>query len=207
MEIKISMLKELRAKTGAGVMDCKNALVESKGDLEQAVIHIYQQGLATVTKRAKKVTSEGLVESYVHFGGKIGVLAEINCETDFVAKTPDFQVFAHDIAMHIAASNPLYLKRDDIPPEVLEKEKEIYRAEAKGLGKPEKIVGKIVEGKTEKFFSEVCLIDQLFIKNTDLTIGQLVNEMIAKLKENVAIRRFVRYQLGRDLTPEADEKA
>ncbi len=206
MEIKISMIKELRAKTGAGVMDCKSALLESKGDLEKATIYLHKKGLATIAKRAKKVTSEGLVESYVHFGGKIGVLVEINCETDFVAKTPEFQVFSHDIAMHIAASNPLYLKKEDIPPKVLKKEKEIYRAEPKGKGKPENIVKKIVEGKIEKFYSEVCLMDQLFIKNTDLTIGQLINEMIAKLKENITLRRFVRYQLGEKLTPKANEK-
>ncbi|UCD83756.1 MAG: translation elongation factor Ts [Deltaproteobacteria bacterium] len=207
MEIEISMIKELRAKTGAGVMDCKNALLESKGNMEQAVVHLHEKGLATVAKRARKITSEGLVESYVHFGGKIGVLVEVNCETEFVAKTKEFQVFAHDIAMHIAASNPFYLTREDVPEEVLEKEKEIYRAEAKGKGKPENVMEKIVEGKMEKFYSEACLMDQPFIKDTELTINQLLNEMIGKLKENITISRFVRYQLGENLKPEVDEEA
>jgi elongation factor Ts len=206
-EITLIMIKELRAKTGAGVMDCKNALLESKGNLEKAAIHLHQQGLATVAKRAKKITSEGLVESYVHYGGKIGVLVEVNCETDFVAKTDEFQIFAHDIAMHVAASNPFYLRREDIPAEILKKEKKIQQAEAKGPGKSKKVQDKLVEGRMEKFFSEVCLLDQLFIKNTELSIGQLLNEMIAKLKENITIRRFVRYQLGENLTPEANEKA
>jgi elongation factor Ts len=178
------------------MMDCKKALSETGGNFEKAVDYLRQKGLATAAKRAGRIAAEGRVGSYVHAGGKIGVIVEVNCETDFVAKTDDFQSFAKDVAMHIAASNPLYIQRENVPPQVLEREREIYRAQAREAGKPEKIMEKMVEGKLEKFYSEVCLLEQPFIKDPDLTVQDLLNGLIGKLGEKVEIRRFSRIQVG-----------
>lgn len=202
MEVSASMVKDLREKTGAGMMDCKKALAEAGGNFEKAVDYLRQKGLATAAKRAGRIASEGRIGSYVHAGGKIGVMVEINCETDFVAKTEDFQIFAKDVAMHIAASNPLYLRRENVPPEASEREREIYRVQAREAGKPEKIVEKIVEGKLEKFYSEVCLLEQPFVKDPDLTIQELLNGLIGKLGEKVEIRRFSRFQVAEGLSQE-----
>ncbi len=196
MEISATMVRELREKTGAGMMDCKKALAETEGNFEKAVDYLRQKGLATAAKRAGRVASEGRVGSYIHAGGKIGVMVEVNCETDFVAKTDDFQAFAKDVAMQIAASNPLCVRREEIPPQVLEKEREIYRLQAREAGKPEKIIEKIVDGKLEKYYSEACLMEQVFVKNTDITIQDLLNELIGKLGEKIEVRRFARFQVG-----------
>jgi elongation factor Ts len=196
VEVSASLVKELREKTGAGMMDCKKALSETGGDFEKAIDFLRQKGLATAAKRAGRIASEGQIGSYIHAGGKIGVMVEVNCETDFVAKTDDFRIFAKDVAMHIAASNPLYVQRENVPAEVLEREREIYRAQAREARKPEKILDKIVEGKLEKYFGEVCLLEQPFIKDPDLTIQDLINGLIGKLGEKVEIRRFARFQVG-----------
>jgi elongation factor Ts len=190
------MVKDLREKTGAGMMDCKKALAETGGDFQKALDYLRQKGLATAAKRAGRVASEGRIGAYIHAGGKIGVMVEVNSETDFVAKTDDFQAFAKDIAMHIAASNPTYIRREDVTAEVLEREKEIYRAQARDAKKPEKVVDKIVEGKLEKFYGETCLLEQPFVKDPDLTIQDLLNGLIGKLGEKIEIRRFTRYQVG-----------
>lgn len=196
MEVSANMVKELREKTGAGMMDCKKALAETGGDFQRALDYLRQKGLATAAKRAGRVASEGRVGSYIHAGGKIGVMVEVNCETDFVAKTDDFQAFAKDIAMHIAASNPSYIRREEVTADVLEREKEIYRAQARDAKKPEKVMEKIVEGKLEKFYGEVCLVEQAFVKDPDITIQDLLNGLIGKLGEKIEIRRFTRYQVG-----------
>jgi elongation factor Ts len=196
VEVSANMVKELREKTGAGMMDCKKALAETGGDLQKALDYLRQKGLATAAKRAGRVASEGRIGSYIHAGGKIGVMVEVNCETDFVAKTDDFQAFAKDIAMHIAASNPSYIRREEVTVEVLEREKEIYRAQARDAQKPEKVIDKIVEGKLEKFYGETCLLEQPFVKDPDLTIQDLLNGLIGKLGEKIEIRRFTRYQVG-----------
>ena len=196
MEVSASMVKDLREKTGAGMMDCKKALSETGGDFQKAVDYLRQKGLATAAKRAGRIASEGRIGSYIHAGGKIGVMVEVNCETDFVAKTDDFQVFAKDVAMHIAASNPSYVRREEVPPEVLEREKEIYRAQARDAKKPDKIIDKIVDGKLEKFYGEACLLEQPFVKDPDITIQDLLNGFIGKVGEKVEIRRFTRFQVG-----------
>ncbi|HET6460205.1 MAG TPA: translation elongation factor Ts [Syntrophales bacterium] len=198
MSITSSMVKELRDKTGAGMMDCKEALTISCGDFEKAVDHLRKKGMSAATKRSSKAAKDGVIASYIHMGGKIGVLVELNCETDFVAKTDDFRLLAKELTMHIAAANPRYLKSEDIPLDVLEREKEIYRSQALAEKKPEKIWDKIIEGKLRKYYEDVCLVDQKFIKDTAITIGTLVNNMIAKTGENIVIRRFIRYQLGAD---------
>jgi len=190
------MVKELREKSGAPMMDCKNALTEAKGDIDQAFVLLRKKGMATAAKKAARTTSEGSVTSYIHAGGKIGVLLEVNCESDFVARTADFQNLVHDIAMHIAASNPSYVRREEVPPEVLEREKEIYRAQARDAKKPDKIIDKIVDGKLEKFYGEVCLLEQPFVKDPDITIQDLLNGFIGKVGEKVEIRRFTRFQVG-----------
>ncbi len=200
MDISVELVKNLRQRTGAGIVDCKVALQESKGDIEGAIDYLRRKGVATAAKKAGRIATEGLISSYIHAGGKMGVLVEVNCETDFVAKTEDFQAFVKNIAMHIAAANPQYIRREDVPTEVLEKEKEIYRTQALEAGKPQKVVEKIVEGKMERFFSEVCLLEQTYIKDSDLTIKELVDSMVAKLGENITIRRFARFQLGEGLT-------
>jgi elongation factor Ts len=196
MEITAELVKKLRGKTGVGLMDCKDALKQSAGDMEKAIEYLREKGLAKLQKRMGKLASEGLVASYIHTGGKIGAMAEVNCETDFVANTKEFQDFVKDIAMQITASNPLYIRREDIPEEVKEKEKNIYRRQALESGKSEQIVDKIAEGKMEKFYQEVCLIEQSFIKNPDLNVKELLEELVIKLGENIVIRRFVRFQLG-----------
>jgi elongation factor Ts len=196
MEITASMVKELREKTNAAVMDCKKALTENNGDMEKAINFLRQKGLATASRKVGRITREGLVACYIHPGGRLGVLLEINCETDFVAKNSDFGVLAKDLAMQIAATNPICVKREDLPVEILEKEKEIYCAQAKGTGKPVKVIEKIVEGKLEKYFSEVCLLEQAFVKDLDVRIEDLIKNYIAKFGENITLRRFVRYQLG-----------
>ena len=195
-EISTQMIKELRTRTNAGVMDCKEALQESGGDMEKAVDFLRKKGLATALKRAGRETSEGLVHSYIHTGGKIGVLVEVNCETDFVAKTDEFKSFVKDLAMHIAASKPLGIQREDITEDVVHRERDIYTAQAKEMGKPEKILDKIVQGKMEKFYKESCLLEQQYIRDPDITVQDLIHDMVAKAGENIAVRRFVRYQLG-----------
>lgn len=196
MEISASQVKELREKTGVGIMDCKKALAETKGDVEKAVDYLRKKGIATAKKRGGRVTSEGQIQSYIHAGGKIGVLVEVNCETDFSAKTDDFTEFVRNIAMQIAASNPVSIDREGIPADILEKEQDIFATQAKESGKPEKVIEKIVTGKMKKFYSEACLLEQVYVKNPDITVQDLLNEMMAKTGENVIIKRFVRYQLG-----------
>lgn len=196
MDISASQVKELREKTGVGIMDCKEALRECKGDINKAVDFLRKKGIATAKKRGGRRTSEGLVQSYIHAGGKIGVLVEVNCETDFSAKTDDFAEFAKDIAMQIAATNPVSVDREGIPAETLKKEMEIYTTQAKESGKPEKVIEKIVEGKMKKFYSEVCLIEQAFVKNPDISVQDLANDLMAKTGENIIINRFARFQLG-----------
>src|SRR4030042_2364755 len=200
MEISIELVKDLRQRTGAGVIDCKAALQEAKGNVEAAIDYLRRKGLATAAKKAGRIATDGLVSSYIHAGGKMGVLVEINCETDFVARTDDFQTFVKNIAMQIAAANPQYIRREEVSPEVLEKERQIYRTQALESGKPEKVIDKIVEGKMERFYSEACLLEQTYIKDSDLTIKEVLDSMIAKLGENIAIRRFSRFQLGEGLS-------
>ena len=199
MEISSAMVKELRVKTGAGMMDCKEALAAVEGDFEQAIDFLRKKGLSAATKRSSKAAKDGTVSSYIHMGGKIGVLVEINCETDFVAKTDDFRAMGKDIAMHVAASNPLFVRPDELPEDALNREKEIYRSQLREEGKPEKIWDKIIEGKLKKYYEDVCLTEQKFIKNTDVTVGTLVSNMIAKTGENIIIRRFARFQLGEEI--------
>ena len=194
--INAAMVKQLREKTGAGMMDCKNALSEVEGDVEKAIELLRKKGLATAQKRAGRALSEGMIQSYIHMNGKLGVLVEVNCETDFVAKNEDFQEFTKNIAMHIAATNPLGITPEDIAQEVVEKEKEIYRAQALDMGKPENVVDKIVEGKLKKFYEESCLMNQPYVRDTDISVTDLLNQMIAKIGENISIKRFVRYQIG-----------
>ena len=201
MEISMELVKDLRQRTGAGVMDCRTALQEAKGNIEGAIDYLRKKGLATAAKKAGRIATDGLVSSYIHAGGKIGVLVEINCETDFVARTDDFQTFVKNIAMQIAAANPQYIRREEVPPEVLEKERQIYRTQALDSGKPEKVIDKIVDGKLERFYSEFCLLEQTYIKDSDQTVREVLEAMIAKIGENISIRRFARFQLGEGLTP------
>lgn len=196
MEINAEMVKKLRVKSNAGMMDCKKALVESKGDLEKAEKLLREKGLAIASKKASRTAKEGLIESYIHPGSRIGVLLEVNCETDFVAKNEMFKSFVHDVALHIAATAPSYISSDDIPEDEIEKEKEIYRNQALNEGKPEKIVDKIAEGKIKKFYEENVLLEQFFVKDNDIKIGDLLIQNIAKIGENIVIRRFTRYILG-----------
>lgn len=200
MGISASMVKQLREKTGAPMMNCKKALVESNGDIEKAVTYLREKNLVTVSKKVGRATTEGIVSSYIHPGSKLGVMLELNCETDFVAQNDDFKELSKNIVMHIAALSPLYTTKEDVDPDILEKEKEIYITQAKNSGKPEKVWDKIVTGRMEKFFSEVCLMEQTYIKDDKLTITDVINELIAKLGENISIRRFVRYQLGEELS-------
>ncbi len=198
MAITAAMVKELREKTGAGMMDCKKALQESDGNVDKAIEILREKGLAKAAKKSGRIAAEGIVEAYIH-GGRIGVLVEVNSETDFVAKNDEFKQFVKDIAMQIAASNPQYIKREEIAAEVIEKEKEILRIQALNEGKPEKIVDKMVDGRIEKYFKEVCLLEQPFIKDPDISIQELLNEKIAKIGENISIRRFVRFEVGEGL--------
>ena len=194
--ISATMVKQLRETTGAGMMDCKQALVECDADIDKAVDFLRKKGLATAQKRAGRAMTEGTVQSYIHMGGKLGVLVEVNCETDFVAKNEDFLNFTKNIAMHIAASNPLGIRPEDVPEEVITREKNIYQAQAIEMGKPENVVPKIVEGKMNKFFKDNCLLNQPYVRDPDLTVEDLLNELIAKIGENISIRRFVRFQTG-----------
>lgn len=196
MEISAELVKKLREKTGVGLMDCKEALKNASGDMEKAIEYLREKGLAKLQKRMGRVASEGVIASYIHTGGKVGTMVEVNCETDFVANTKEFQEFAKDIAMQITASNPIYVKREDIPEEVKEKEKNIYRKQAIESGKPEKILDKIADGKMEKFYQEVCLIEQPFIKNQDITVKELLEELVVKMGEKILVNRFMRFQLG-----------
>ena len=204
-EIPISaqQVKELRERTGAPWLDCKMALVEAKGDLAGAELFLRKKGLASAQRRAGRATLEGLVGSYIHAGGKIGVLVELNCETDFVARTEEFQRLAHDLAMHIAASEPRFVRKEDVTPEILEREREIYREQARATGKPDKVLDRIVDGKMEKFYEEVCLLEQHYIKDPGQTVSQLIASHIAKFGENITVQRFVRFKVGAgaDRTP------
>ncbi|MDN4594468.1 translation elongation factor Ts [Polycladomyces subterraneus] len=204
MAISAAQVKELREKTGAGMMDCKKALQEANGDMEKAVEILREKGLAAAAKKAGRIAAEGIVESYIHAGGRIGVLVEVNCETDFVAKNAEFQAFVKDIAMQIAAMAPKYVRREEVPAEEVEKEREILRTQALNEGKPEHIVDKMVAGRLEKYYQQVCLLEQPFIKDGDKTIDQLVKEQIARIGENISIRRFVRYELGEGLEKRED---
>lgn len=194
--VNAEMVKQLRSKTGAGIMDCKQALAECDGDVEKAIEFLRKKGLATAQKRAGRAMTEGTVQSYIHMGGKIGVLVEVTCETDFVAKNADFIAFARNMAMHIAATSPLAITPEDVSAETVEKEMEIYRGQAREMGKPDNIVDKIADGKLKKFYQENCLINQQYVKDPDKTVADLINEMIAKIGENITIKRFARYQVG-----------
>ncbi len=199
MAITAQQVQELRRKTGAGVMDCKKALAECTGDLDQAAVLLRKQGAARADARLSRATSEGLVASYIHAGGRIGVLVEVNCETDFVARTDEFRQLAMNLAMHIAAENPRYLRPEDIPADVLDREKEVFRAVAQKEGKPENVLDRIVEGRLKKFYTETCLMEQPYVRDDQVTVAAVVKEAIAKLGENIAVRRFVRYQLGEEI--------
>ncbi len=194
--ISASMVKELREKTGAPMMDCRSALTEAKGNMEEAVVVLRKKGMASAAKKASRTASEGAVGTYIHAGGKIGVLIEINCESDFVARTDDFQELLKDIAMHIAATDPRYIRKEDVTAEDMEREKEIYRAQAAQTGKPAPVIEKIVEGKMSKFYEEVCLLEQPFIKEQTVTISQLIAQKVGKLGENLMVRRFARFKVG-----------
>ena len=202
MEITSQMVKELREKTNAGMMDCKKALAETGGDMEKAVDFLRQKGLAVAAKRSGRATSEGVIECYVHGVGKLGVMVEVGCETDFVAKTDQFKAFAKDVAMHIAATNPVAIRREEMPQELIARERDVYISQIKeeeaktGKSKPENIVAKIVDGKIDKFVAENCLLEQKFVKNPDVSIQDLLNELVAKMGENISVKRFARYQLG-----------
>lgn len=204
MAVNASAVKELREKTGAGMLDCKKALEETNGDLTKAIEFLREKGLAAAANKAGRIATEGVVESYIHAGGRIGVLVEINCETDFVAKTDQFKDFVRDIAMHIAASNPRFVRREEVSAEELEKEKEILKAQALNEGKPANIVEKMVEGRISKYYEEFCLMEQSFVKDPDKTIATLLNEKISTIGENISIRRFVRYELGEGLEKKED---
>lgn len=196
MTITSQMVKELRDKTNAGMMDCKKALTETAGDMEKAVDLLRQKGLAVAAKRAGRETKEGVVESYIHAGGKLGVMVEVGCETDFVAKTDDFKAFAKNIAMHIAAVNPVAVNRDEVPADLLQREKDIFINQAVESGKPQQIAEKMVTGKLEKYLAEVCLMEQKYVKNPDLTVQDLLNELVAKMGENISVKKFARFQIG-----------
>lgn len=198
MAVSAKEVKELRDQTGAGMMDCKKALSECSGNLEDAVKLLRTKGLADAAKRSGRATKEGLVDSYIHAGGKIGVLVEVGCETDFVALNDDFKTFVHDICMHIAAANPEYVSREDVPAEVTEAELSIYKDQAKATGKPDNILEKIALGKLDKFYEHVCLLEQPFVKDDKLTVEQLLGEIVGKIGENITIKRFVRFELGKD---------
>jgi elongation factor Ts len=199
MEINAKMVKELREKTGAGMMDCKNALAEAKADMDQAIVILRKKGLASAQKKATRIAAEGMIGHYIHAGGKLGVLVEVNCETDFAARSEQFQALVKDIAMHVAAQNPLYVKREDVSAEVLEKEREIYREQARASGKPANIVDKIAEGKLESYYEMVCLYDQKFVKDPNITVQELINNLVAKIGENIQVRRFARFKTGEGL--------
>ncbi|CAM3937704.1 translation elongation factor Ts [Paenibacillus alkaliterrae] len=204
MAVSASAVKELRERTGAGMLDCKKALDETNNDIDKAIALLREKGLAAAANKAGRIATEGVVESYIHAGGRIGVIVEVNCETDFVAKTDQFREFARDVAMQIAAANPKFVRREEVPGDELEKEREILKAQALNEGKPEKIVEKMVEGRISKYYEEYCLLEQSFIKDPDKTISTLLNEKISAIGENISIRRFVRYELGEGLEKKVD---
>ena len=206
-EVTAAMVRELREKTGAGMMDCKKALVETNGDMSAAIDYLREKGLAAAAKKSGRIAAEGVVESYIHAAGRIGVLVEVNCETDFVAKTEEFAQLAKDIAMHIAASKPEFVSREDIPEDVLEHERTIYRNIAQNEGKPEHIIDKIVEGRIDRYAKEVCLLDQPFVKDPDMTVGELLTAKVAKIGEKISVRRFVRYERGEGLEKREEDFA
>jgi len=195
-EVTAALVKDLRERTGAGMMECKKALVEAKGDIGDAEVLLRKWGIASAGKKASRATKQGLIGSYIHHGGQLGVLVEVNCESDFVARTDDFKELVHDLAMHIAAADPRFIRKEDVTQDVLDKEKDIARARALGEGKPEKVLDKIVEGRLQKFYEEVCLLEQPFVKEATLTIAQLVKTKIAKLGENISVARFIRFKVG-----------
>jgi len=203
MDVNATLVRDLRDKTGAGVMDCKKALAETKGDLEKAVVWLREKGIAQAAKRSGRVASDGSVGSYIHAGGKLGVLVEVNCESDFVAKTPEFQTLVKEIGMQIAAANPRAVTREELAPEIIQQEREIYAAQAAETGKPEQVINKIVEGRIQKFYTEVCLYDQAWVRDPNRTIKDLVGEYVGKLGEKIEVRRFVRFQLGESLDSKA----
>ena len=203
-DVTAALVKDLRDRTGAGMMECKKALVESKGDIGDAEVLLRKWGIASAGKKASRTTKQGLIGHYIHHGGQLGVLVEINCESDFVARTADFIELVHDVAMHIAAADPRFIRKEDVSPEVLDQEKDIARTRALNEGKPEKVVDKIVEGRLQKFYEEVCLLEQPFVKEATLSVGQLVKTKIAKLQENISIARFVRFKVGDIAAVEAD---
>jgi elongation factor Ts len=195
-EVSAALVRELRDRTGVGMMDCKRALAEVSGDIEKALLFLREKGLSAAAKKSGRTAAEGAITAYIHAGGKIGVLLEVNCETDFVARTDDFQNLLKDLAMQIAAANPRFVRREDVPAEVIEQERRIFRAQAANTGKPQQVVEKIVDGKIEKFFAETCLLEQPFIKEADKKVGQLITDLVARLGENLVVRRFARFQLG-----------
>lgn len=197
--VTTDMVKELRERTGAGMLDCKKALIENEANMEKAIEYLREKGLAAAAKKAGRIAAEGIVESYIHGGGRIGVLVEVNCETDFVAKTPEFRELVKEIAMQVAAAKPEYVSKDQVPVDVVNKEKEILRQQALNEGKPEKIVDKMVEGRVEKYYKDVCLLEQPYIRDPDMTVQQLIIEKITKIGENIQVRRFVRFEMGEGL--------
>ena len=205
--VTAQQVKELRETTCAGMMDCKKALVETNGDMEKATDYPREKGLAAAAKKSGRIAAEGIVESYIHAGGKIGVMIEVNCETDFVAKTPEFHSFVRDLAMQVAAANPQYLSREEVPAAILDHEREILRAQALNEGKPAKIIDKMVEGRVEKYYKENCLLEQAFIKDPDQSVTDVVNAQISKIGENIVVRRFVRYQMGEGLEKKVSDFA
>jgi len=207
MEITAGSVKDLREKTGAGMMDCKSALIEAKGDMEGAIVVLRKKGLASAQKKASRIAAEGMIGHYIHAGGKIGVLVEVNCETDFAARSADFQALVKDLAMHIAAQNPLYVRRDDVPAEELKKEKEIYKDQARASGKPEHIIDKIADGKLESYYQMACLYDQPFVKDPNVTVEQLINNAVGKIGENIRVRRFARFKTGEGLEKRSTDLA
>lgn len=207
MKIPAKMVKELRERTGAGMMDCKKALSETNGDIEKAIDYLREKGLTAAAKKSGRITSEGIVDAYIHGGGRIGVLVEVNCETDFVAKTEEFKTFVRNMAMQIAASRPEYVRREDVPEEVVNREKEVLRVQALNEGKPEKIIERMVEGRLNKYFKEICLMEQPYIRDPDITVQDLLNQMIAKTGENISIRRFTRYEMGEGLAKKEEDFA
>jgi len=206
-EVTASLVKDLRERTGAGMMECKKALVEAKGEIAEAEVLLRKWGIASAGKKATRATKQGLIGTYIHHGGQLGVLVEVNCESDFVARTDDFKELVHDLAMHIAAADPRFIRKEDVTADVLEKEKEIARARALAEGKPEKVVDKIIEGRLQKFYEEVCLLEQPFVKEATLTISQLVKTKIAKLGENIGVARFVRFKVGDTATADGGQEA
>ena len=204
-DITAALVKDLRERTGAGMMECKSALVEAKGDIEEAIVVLRKRGIASAGKKASRATKQGLIGTYIHHGGQLGVMVEVNCESDFVARTEDFQELVHDVAMHIAASDPKFIRKEDVTADVLEKEKDIQRARALAEGKPEKMVDKIIEGRLNKFYEEICLLEQPFVKEATLSVGQLVKTKIAKLGENISVARFIRFKVGDTQTADSSE--